>query len=75
MTFEIREYVEAGRSAFGELRIDYGPGYRVYFGRDGKTLVILLGRGTKRRQGADIQAALERWQRYKKAKVQNGSDA
>jgi putative addiction module killer protein len=33
-----------------ELRLDFGPGYRVYCGRDGVTLVILLGGGTKRRQ-------------------------
>jgi putative addiction module killer protein len=33
-----------------EYRIDWGPGYRVYFGRDGETLVILLAGGTKRRQ-------------------------
>src|SRR5712671_4246561 len=33
-----------------EYRIDFGPGYRVYFGRDGEVLVILLTGGTKRRQ-------------------------
>ena len=32
------------------LRLDFGPGYRVYYGLDGKTLVILLGGGDKRRQ-------------------------
>lgn len=52
-----------------ELPMDFGPGYRTYYGRDGKTLVILLGGGDKRRQSADIAAAIERWQRYKKAKV------
>src|SRR5439155_17469384 len=41
-----------------ELRLDFGPGYRVYFGRDGKTLIILLGDGSKRRQDADIAAAI-----------------
>ena len=40
-----------------EYRIDFGPGYRVYFGRDGVKLVILLAGGTKRRQGEDIEAA------------------
>ena len=40
-----------------ELKIDYGPGYRVYFGWDGKVLVILLGGGTKKRQQSDIQTA------------------
>jgi putative addiction module killer protein len=57
-----------------ELRIDFGPGFRVYFGMDGKTLVILLGGGDKRRQAADIAAAIERWQRYKKAKASHASD-
>ena len=51
-----------------ELRIDRGPGYRVYFGWDGKVLVILLGGGTKRRQQNDIEAALRRWRDYKKRK-------
>ncbi len=52
-----------------ELRLDFGPGYRVYFGMDGKTLVILLGGGDKKRQSADIADAVARWARYKKAKV------
>jgi putative addiction module killer protein len=51
-----------------ELRLDFGPGYRVYFGRDGKTIIILLGGGSKRRQSADIAAAIERWKRYKQMK-------
>jgi putative addiction module killer protein len=41
-----------------ELRIDYGPGYRVYFVRRGETLVVLLGGGDKSTQSADIRAAL-----------------
>ena len=52
-----------------ELRIDRGPGYRIYFGWDGKALVILLGGGTKRRQSTDIEAALRRWRDYKKRKA------
>jgi putative addiction module killer protein len=51
-----------------ELKINLGPGYRVYFGWDGKTLVILLGGGTKRRQQNDIDAALRRWREYKTRK-------
>ena len=51
-----------------ELKLDFGPGYRVYFGRDGKTIIILLGGGSKRRQSADIAAAIERWKRYKQSK-------
>jgi len=57
------------RGGVFELRLDFGPGYRVYYGLDGKTVVVLLGGGDKRRQNADIAAALERWERYKKAKV------
>jgi putative addiction module killer protein len=49
-----------------EYRIDFGPGYRLYFGRDGESLVILLAGGTKRRQGHDIAAAQVRWADYKK---------
>lgn len=51
-----------------ELRIDRGPGYRIYFGWDGKVLVILLGGGTKRRQQNDIESALRRWRDYKRRK-------
>jgi putative addiction module killer protein len=42
-----------------ELRIDYGPGYRVYFVQRGKTLVVLLAGGNKRTQDSDIKTALE----------------
>jgi len=48
-----------------ELKVNFGPGYRVYFGRDGNEIVILLGGGTKKRQSRDIQAAQERWRNYK----------
>lgn len=105
-TFEIREYVENGRSPYAEwfdaldnvtaepvdkylrrleqgnfgaakslheglfeLRMDFGPGYRVYYGRDGHTIVVLIGGGTKKRQGADIAAALLRWKHYKQART------
>jgi len=51
-----------------ELRLDFGPGYRVYFGREGRAIIILLGGGSKRRQGADIAAVLERWKRYRQAR-------
>ena len=42
-----------------ELRIDYGPGYRVYFVQRGETLVILLAGGNKRTQNRDIKTALQ----------------
>jgi putative addiction module killer protein len=48
-----------------ECRIGFGPGYRVYFGRDGERLVILLCGGTKKRQQRDIDAAHAYWQDYK----------
>jgi putative addiction module killer protein len=48
-----------------EYRIDFGPGYRVYFGRAGADLVILLTGGTKKRQQRDIKAATELWKAYK----------
>jgi len=51
-----------------EYRIDSGPGFRVYFGRDGDRLVILVGGGTKRRQDRDIEAAKARWADYKARK-------
>lgn len=52
-----------------EYRIDAGPGYRIYFGRDGDRLVILVGGGTKRRQDRDIEAARMRWESYKARKA------
>ena len=104
-SFEIREFVENGRSPYAEwhdaldsvtaervdrymlrleagnfgatkflqdgvfeLRMDFGAGYRVYFGREGRAIIILLGGGSKRRQDADIAAAVERWKRYKQTK-------
>jgi putative addiction module killer protein len=42
-----------------ELRIDYGPGYRVYFVQRGQTVVVLLAGGDKRTQDADIETALD----------------
>jgi hypothetical protein len=53
-----------------ENRIDFGPGYRVYFGRDGDQIVILLGGGTKKRQQKDIEAAKILWKEYKRRKRQ-----
>ena len=53
-----------------EYRIDFGPGYRVYFGKDGDTLIILLGGGTKKRQQRDIEVAQDLWREYKQRKRQ-----
>lgn len=51
-----------------EYRVNYGPGYRIYFGKDGDRLVILLAGGTKKRQASDINQAIERWRDYKRRK-------
>lgn len=56
-----------GRGVF-ESRVDFGPGYRIYFGKDGEQLIILLARGTKKRQQRDIDVAVERWRDYKRRK-------
>lgn len=61
--------VKAIGEGAAEIRIDRGPGYRIYFGWDGKTLVVLLGGGTKRRQQRDIADALALWRLYKARKV------
>lgn len=49
-----------------EFWIDWGPGYRIYLGRDGGTLVILLHGGTKQRQQRDIETAKSLWLDYKR---------
>ncbi len=51
-----------------EFRIRYGPGYRIYLARDGDTLIILLGGGTKARQQQDIERARRLWDEYKSRK-------
>jgi putative addiction module killer protein len=51
-----------------EYRIDFGPGYRIYFGCDGERLVILLGGGTKKRQQDDIHRARNLWADYRRRK-------
>ena len=54
-----------------EYKISFGPGYRIYFGRDGDQLVILLGGGTKKRQSRDILQAKANWRAYKRRKQQD----
>ena len=60
--------VESVGGGVYERKIDYGPGYRVYFGKDGEELVILVGGGTKKSQVKDIAAAKDRWADYRKRK-------
>jgi putative addiction module killer protein len=57
--------VKSVGSGVFELKIDFGPGYRVYFGKHGLDIVILLGGGTKKRQDRDVKTARKRWQDYK----------
>ena len=61
-------HVKSLGEGVSELKIDFGPGYRTYFGRDGVTVVILLGGGTKKRQQRDIADAQDRWADYKRRK-------
>jgi len=51
-----------------EYKLDFGPGYRIYFGKDGERVVIILGGGTKKRQQQDIDAAKAYWRDYKTRK-------
>ncbi len=48
----------------GEYRLDWGPGYRVYIGKDGDRLIILLGGGTKKGQQKDVERAVGMWKEY-----------
>ncbi|HBA88495.1 MAG TPA: addiction module protein [Geobacter sp.] len=54
----------------GEYRLDWGPGYRVYIGRDGERLIILLGGGTKKGQQKDIERAVALWGEFTERKAQ-----
>jgi putative addiction module killer protein len=51
-----------------ELRIDFGPGYRVYYGREGSLVVVLLCGGSKKSQARDIVTAQRQWKEYLDAK-------
>ena len=57
--------VEPVGEGVSECKIHFGPGYRVYFGKDGLSLVILLGGGTKQRQSRDIANAQRHWRDYR----------
>ncbi len=52
----------------GEYLIDWGPGYRIYLAKDGDTLIVLFGGGTKRGQQRDIDRAKELFAEYKARK-------
>jgi putative addiction module killer protein len=57
------DYRSVGEGVF-EFKINYGPGYRVYFGQVGFTLILLLCGGDKSTQQKDIQKAKEYWRNY-----------
>src|SRR5690349_6176634 len=57
--------VEGVGSGVFEQKIDFGPGYRIYFGKDGNELIILLLGGSKKRQSNDIAHAISFWHDYK----------
>ena len=58
--------VKSVREGISEMRIDHGPGYRLYFIRDGSSLIVLLAGGDKRTQGTDISRALKIAQEWRK---------
>lgn len=60
--------IKAVGEGVSEYKIDFGPGYRIYFGKDGDQLVILLGGGTKKGQSQDIEDAKTAWRQYKELK-------
>lgn len=56
-----------GATGIWELRIDHGPGYRIYFGKEGSTIVMLLTGGSKKSQTRDITKAKQYWLNYKES--------
>jgi len=65
--------VEGVGAGVHELKIDFGPGYRVYFGKDGERIVILLGGSAKKRQSSAIAAAQAAWAEYKNRRKGQGA--
>ncbi|MEG4490061.1 type II toxin-antitoxin system RelE/ParE family toxin [Microcoleus sp. D3_18_C4] len=59
------DFKSVGQGVF-ELRINYGPGYRLYFGQVGLTIVVILIAGDKSTQEQDIRQAIEYWTDYEK---------
>jgi len=61
-------------AGIGEYVIDWGPGYRIYLAKDGDSLIVLFGGGTKRRQQADIDRAKALYAEYKARKTPPPAD-
>ncbi len=57
------DYKSVGSGVF-ELRLHLGPGYRIYFGREGAVVIVLLGGGEKGTQSRDIAKAKISWKKY-----------
>jgi len=51
-----------------EVRLDFGPGYRLYFGKDGLSVILLLAGGDKSSQSKDIATAIRHWKDFKEVK-------
>ncbi len=58
-----------------EMRIDYGPGYRIYYANDGDMIVVLLCGGDKSTQNEDLKRAKDYWATYKKRKAVKNADS
>ena len=63
---------KSGGGGVWEARVNFGPGYRIYFGKEGEHLVILLGGSSKKGQPGAIGAAKKAWAVYKRAKPEAG---
>jgi putative addiction module killer protein len=70
MEHGIFSHAKSLKDGIYEYKIDFGPGYRIYFGQEGEAL-ILLGGGSKKNQNKDIQLAKARWKQYKARKVES----
>jgi putative addiction module killer protein len=62
------------QASAGEYVIDWGPGYRIYLAKDGESLIVLYGGGTKRRQQSDIDRAKALHAEYKARKAPSPID-
>jgi putative addiction module killer protein len=62
-------------SGLSELRIRFGPGYRVYFGQDGENIILLLCGGDKSSQVTDIRLAHRLWKEYQRRMAKENHDA